>query len=334
MTELSRRHLLAGTAAGAAAAALSPLAAPVPARAAAPALGKQAPGWYRYKLGSFEVTAVTDGSRPTKVPDNFVRNASREQWSAGLAAVYMDKENPAFPFTPIVVNTGSKLIAIDTGLGAGAYEQSKGAIGQFQTNLAASGIDPKLIDTVIISHFHPDHINGLLLADGKPAFPNAEILVPAVEWKFWTDAGNMSKAAGTPLENNFKNVGRVFGAFGNKVTQYEAGKEVAPGITSMATPGHTPGHTSFTIASGAASVMAQIDVTAGPALLFVRNPDYQVFFDMDGPLAVQTRRKLYDQLVADKMMVQGFHLPFPSVGYMEKEGNGYRFVPRPWNPVI
>ena len=332
MTELTRRSVIAGAAVGAAS-AMSPIATSVPANAAAPAAGKQAAGWYRYKVGDFEVTVVTDGSRPTKLPDNFIRNAQRDAWSAGLAAVYMDKESPAFPFTPIVVNTGPKLVAIDTGLGVAAYEQSKGAIGQYQTNLAAAGIDPKSIDTVIISHFHGDHINGLLAAGNNPAFPNAEILVPEVEWKFWTDEGEASRAS-EGLKGNFANAKRVFGALGNKVTPYQAGKEVAPGITAVATPGHTPGHTSFTISSGSASVMAQIDVTAGPALLFVRNPDYQAFFDMDGPLAVQTRRKLYDQLAADKTMVQGFHLPFPSVGYMEKDGNGYRFVPSPWNPTI
>ena len=333
MTELTRRHVVASAAAGAAATALSPLATSIPAGAAAPATGKQVGGWYRYKLGDFEVTVVTDGARPTKVPDTFVRNAPSETWRAGLAAVYMDKENPAFPFTPIVVNTGAKLVAIDTGLGAGAYEQSKGAIGQYQTNLAAAGIDPKSIDVVIISHFHGDHIGGLLTTDNKPVFPNAEILVPEVEWKFWTDEGEASRAS-EGLKGNFANAKRVFGALGNKVTPYQARKDVVPGINAVATPGHTPGHTSFRISSGPANVMAQIDVTAGPALLFVRNPDYQAAFDMDGPMAVQTRRKLYDQLVADKMMLQGFHLPFPSVGYIEKDGNGYRFVPVPWNPTI
>ncbi len=116
------------------------------------------------------------------------------------------------------------------------YEQRKGIVGQFHTNLAAAGIDRNAVDTVIISHFHGDHINGLLTADSKPAFPNAEVLVPSGEWKFWNDAGEESKATGNALvEGNFKNIKRVFGALGNKVTQYEAGKEVVPGITSMAT---------------------------------------------------------------------------------------------------
>jgi glyoxylase-like metal-dependent hydrolase (beta-lactamase superfamily II) len=331
MTELTRRHVVASAAAGAAATALSPLATSIPAGAAAPATGKQVGGWYRYKLGDFEVTVVTDGARPTKVPDTFVRNAPSETWRAGLAAVYMDKENPAFPFTPIVVNTGAKLVAIDTGLGAGAYEQSKGAIGQYQTNLAAAGIDPKSIDVVIISHFHGDHIGGLLTTDNKPVFPNAEILVPEVEWKFWTDEGEASRAS-EGLKGNFANAKRVFGALGNKVTPYEPGKEVAPGVTSVATHGHTPGHVSHVIASGNSKVMVQADVTNVP--LFVQNPGWFIQFDMDGPAAEATRRKFYDMLVAEKMLVQGFHYPFPSLGHIEKAGTGYRVVPVPWSPTI
>jgi glyoxylase-like metal-dependent hydrolase (beta-lactamase superfamily II) len=333
MNNLTRRHLLAGAASATAVAGFASLAGAPPANAAAPLSEKQAPGWYRYKVGSFEITVATDGARPTKVPDSFVKNVPSETWRAGLTSVYMDQHNPVFPFTPIAVNTGQKLVVIDTGLGPAAYEQSKGAVGQFHNNLAAAGIDRGAVDVVLISHFHADHVSGLLTADSKPAFPNAEIMVPAAEWKYWTDEGEASRAP-EGLKGGFANVKRIFGALSNKVTQFEGGKEVVSGITTLATPGHTPGHTSFVVASGSASVMVQVDVTAGPALLFVRYPDYQPFFDMDGNLAAATRRKLYDQLAADRMMVQGFHLPFPSVGFIEKDGNGYRFVAKPWNPTV
>jgi glyoxylase-like metal-dependent hydrolase (beta-lactamase superfamily II) len=247
--------------------------------------------------------------------------------------MYLEKDKIVVPYTPIAVNTGSKLVVIDTGLGGALYEQSKGAVGQFQNNLAAAGIDAKAVDTVIISHFHGDHINGLITADNKPAFPNAEVMVPAGEWKFWNDDGEMSKATGNALvEGNFKNVKRVFGALGNKVTQYEPGKEVAPGITSLATHGHTPGHVSHIISSGNAKLMVQADVTNVP--LFVQNPSWVIQFDMDGAAAEATRRKFYDMLAAEKMMVQGFHYPFPSVGHIEKAGSGYRVIPVPWNPTI
>ena len=330
MTLLTRRAVLAGAAATT---ALSPLAASPPAQAAAPLAGKQAPGWYRYKVGSIEITAVTDGARSNPLTDTFIRNVKKDDVNKVLEANHMEKDKITVPYTPIVVNTGSKLVVINSGLGPALYEQSKGVVGQFHTNLAAAGIDRNAVDAVIISHFHGDHINGVLTADNKPAFPNAEILVPAGEWKFWNDDGEMSKATGNAIvEGNFKNVKRVFGALGNKVTQYEVGKEIAPGITSVATHGHTPGHVSHVVSSGNAKVMVQADVTNVP--LFVQNPGWFIQFDMDGAAAEATRRKFYDMLVAEKMMVQGFHYPFPSVGYVEKAGSGYRVVPVPWNPTI
>jgi len=333
MQSLSRRNMLMG--ALATSAALIPPFAGRPARAAAPAVGKQTPGWYRYKVGTTEVTAVTDGARTFPLADNFVRNAPKDAVNTALAAGYWEKDKVTAPFTPVVVNTGSKLVVIDTGNGPAQYEASKGAVGQFHTNLAAAGIDRSAVDTVIISHFHADHINGLLTADNKPAFPNAELLVPATEWKYWSDDGEMSKAAvGSPLEGNFKNVRRVFGALGNKVAQYEAGKEIVSGITSVATPGHTPGHTSHIVASGNGKVMVQADVTAAIGLLFVRNPGWHAVFDMDGGTAEATRRKVYDMAAAEKLMIQGFHFPFPALGYVEKDGTGYRLVPAHWNPVL
>jgi glyoxylase-like metal-dependent hydrolase (beta-lactamase superfamily II) len=330
MTQLTRRAVLVGAAA---ATALSPFAANSPAQAAAPLASKQAPGWYRYKVGSIEITVATDGARANPLTDTFIRNVPKEETNKALEAMYLEKDKIVVPYTPIAVNTGSKLVVIDTGLGGALYEQSKGAVGQFQNNLAAAGIDAKAVDTVIISHFHGDHINGLITADNKPAFPNAEVMVPAGEWKFWNDDGEMSKATGNALvEGNFKNVKRVFGALGNKVTQYEPGKEVAPGITSLATHGHTPGHVSHIISSGNAKLMVQADVTNVP--LFVQNPSWVIQFDMDGAAAEATRRKFYDMLAAEKMMVQGFHYPFPSVGHIEKAGSGYRVIPVPWNPTI
>src|SRR5262245_61968023 len=331
MTQLTRRGMLTGAAA-ISATALS-IQGHLPARAAAPPAGKQAPGFYRYKVGDIEVTAVTDGARTFPLPDNFVKNAGKDAVATAMSSMYMDAGKAMAPFTPVVVNTGSKLVVIDTGLGPTTFEQSKGAMGQFHSNLAAAGIDRNAVDAVIISHFHGDHINGLLAADNKAAFPNAEIMVPATEWKYWSDDGEMSKAP-DGLKANFTNARRVFGALGNKVTPYETGKELVPGIASVATPGHTPGHASHLITSGNSKVLVQADVTAAIGLLFVRNPGWHAVFDMDGALAEQTRRKTYDMAATDKMLIQGFHFPFPALGYIEKDGANYRLVPVAWSPVI
>ena len=327
---VTRRTVLAGAAA---ATALTPLSASLPVGAAVPQAAKQAPGFYRYKVGTFEITVVTDGAFGNPLTDTFVRNVRPAEVNQALEAMFLPKDKVTVPYTPIVVNTGSKLVVIDTGLGPDLYAKQNGIVGQFHTNLAAAGFDRNAVDAVIISHFHGDHINGLVTADNKPAFPNAEVLVPAGEWKFWNDPGEESRAAGNVLvENNFRNIRRVFAALGNKVTQYEAGKELVPGVTSMATYGHTPGHVSHIVSSGNSSVMVQADVTNVP--LFVQHPGWFIQFDMDGPVAEATRRKFYDMLVAEKMLVQGFHYPFPSLGHIEKAGSGYRVIPVPWNPTI
>lgn len=328
MTELTRRHILAG----AAATALTPLAN-APATAAAPPVGKQNAGYYRYKVGAIEVTVVTDGANTFKFTDTHVMNKSRDELNAALEAAYYPKDLMTTPYNPVVVNTSGKLVVIDTGTSEANFERSKGAAGQCQTNLKAAGIDRNAIDMVVISHFHGDHINGLLTPDKKLAYPNAEILVPAAEWKYFMDDGEMSRAPKGRMETVFKNLRGVFDAIGRKVTPYEPGREIAPGITSVATPGHTPGHQSFIVASGNGKVFVQGDVTHVP-WVFVRNPGWHGFYDQDGPMAEATRRKVYDMLVAERMMVQGFHYPFPSHAYIEKTATGYREVPVPWSPTI
>ena len=331
MTQLTRRHVLAGAAAASAATALTPLAN-TPAFTAAPQAGKQAPGWYRYKVGSYEITVATDGKNTFKLPDTFVVNAKKDQVNEALAAAHMEKDMMTIPYSPIVINTGSKLVVMDTGTGEGNFERSKGMGGQFHNNLKASGIDRNAVDVVVISHFHGDHINGLIGPENKPAFPNAEIMVPETEAAFWADESNTSKLPEV-ARGQMGNVKRVFGIV-NKVTKYQAGKELVPGITAIASPGHTHGHHSHLITSGSGKLLVQADITAGMANLFVRNPDWQFVFDSDKATAVTTRKKLYDMAAAEKMMVQGFHFPFPSRGYVEKSGNGYRLVPAPWNPAV
>jgi glyoxylase-like metal-dependent hydrolase (beta-lactamase superfamily II) len=147
------------------------------------------------------------------------------------------------------------------------------------------------------------------------------------------DDGEMSRAPQGRLQDVFKNARRVFHAVGRKVTQYEPNKEVVPGITSVATYGHSPGHNSHIVSSGSAKVFVQADVTHVP-WLFVRNPGWHAFYDQDPKMAEEGRRKVYDMLVAEKMMVQGFHYPFPAHAHIEKSGDGYREIMMPWNPSI
>jgi glyoxylase-like metal-dependent hydrolase (beta-lactamase superfamily II) len=333
MTKLNRRQILAGAAAAGAATALSPLGAPSAGAALSPA-GAQAPGFYRYKVGDYECTSINDGARSFPMPDAFVTNIPKDRALAAAEAAYMPKGMVTVPFNPQLINTGSKLVLIDCGNGISTFEPTKGAVGRTLQNLAASGVDPKSIDVVLMSHLHPDHTNGIRTADGAMAFPNAEIMVPAKEWDFWMSDENAAKAQSNEMmKNYFANVKKIYAGIESKVTKYEWGKEVAPGITSVATPGHTPGHTSFVVASGNSKILIQADVTNIPEF-FLRNPDWHVAYDFDPELAQTTRHKFYDMVAAEKATVVGFHFTFPSIGHVEKDGTGYRLIPVAWNPVI
>lgn len=329
--ELSRRGLITGAAALGAALPLTGALSLVPdaARAAIAPVGQQVPSIYRYKVGTIELTAVNDGVRTSPLTEGFVKNAKPDEVNAALEAGFMPKGQVTVQFNPLLLNTSGKLVLIDTGNGP---QQGSATVGRLNASLGWAGVKPADVDIVVISHFHGDHINGLRTDDGALAFPNAEILVPAAEWAFWMDDGEMSRAS-EGLKAAFTNVRRVFKDLESKIRRYEWDKEIAPGITSVNTVGHTPGHTSFVVASGNAKLFVQSDVTNTP-VLFVPHPEWQVQYDMDGAKAAETRRKVYDMLASERMQVTGYHYPFPATGFVAKDGTGYRFVPAMWNPAL
>ncbi len=298
-------------------------------RAAVPLSGSQAPGFYRMKLGDYEVTVLNDGARSFPLPDTFVTNVTKDQALAAAGDAFMPAGKVTVPFNPTLINTGSKLVLIDTGNGPAP----DGSVGHLFPNLAAAGVAPKDIDIVVLSHLHPDHTNGLKAADGSVAFPNATIIAPATEWAFWMSDDNMGKAQDKLTQTYFANTRKVFAGINDRIGRYEWGSEVAPGVTAIATPGHTPGHTSFAIASGNSRMLVQSDVTNIPEL-FLRNPDWHVAYDHDPDLAAATRHKFYDMAASEKMLVVGYHFAFPSAGHVEKTATGYRLVPVAWSPSI
>lgn len=332
MTHLSRRHILAGGAAlpvlATAMPLLSGLFAPSTA-AAQTGSGQQVPGLYRYKIGGVEVTAVNDGVRTFPLPEGFVKNASRQEVNAALEAAFMPKDTMSIQFNPLLLKTGGKRVLIDTGNGP---QGGNASVGKLPANLAWAGVKPADIDTVVISHFHADHINGLRAEDGALAFPNAEILVPAAEWSYWMDDGEMSRAP-EALKAGFENARRVFKDIDSRVTRYEWDKEIAPGLTAVEAAGHTPGHTAFVLADGNGKLFIQSDTTNLPQL-FAVHPEWQVQFDMDGDKATQTRKRIYDMIAAERLPITGYHYPFPAVGFVRKNDGGYEMVPATWNPVL
>ncbi|MCU0885505.1 MAG: MBL fold metallo-hydrolase [Beijerinckiaceae bacterium] len=325
MIDLSRREAFM-TAAAATALAASGLSAATPALAQAAAAG-QAPGFYRYKVGDMTVTAINDGfaRRPL---EGFVRNAELSAVQAAMSAAFLPADALPIAFTTLVVQNGAQITLLDTGNGDSGAPTS----GVWMRNFRAAGFTPEQVTRVVFSHFHGDHINGLRLKDGTLTFPNAELNVPAPEWAVWMDDARMG-AAPEAMRGAFANVRRVFAPVAANVKQYQPGAEVAPGITSVAAFGHTPGHCVFMISSGTGKLMFMADTTNHPAL-FVKNPDWSAVFDMDADAARATRRRLLDMAAAEKTQVHFYHAPFPATGFIAKAGNGFDYVPVQWSSAV
>ena len=318
---ITRRSILA---AGAAASVIPSRFGGV-ARAAAPPVAAQAPTFFRYRVGDMQVTAIHDGMAYRSL-DGFVPNAPPGALQQALADNFLPTDRFPVTFTSLVVNTGSKLVLIDTGNG----DVGAPTTGTWMANFRAAGFDPAGVDAVVFSHFHSDHISGFRLKDGTAVFPRAEIMVPAPEWAFWMNDGNM---AGAPdaLMGTFQNSRRVFGPVAKDVTPFAWGKEIVPGITAIDAAGHTPGHTAFAIVSGTGKLMVMSDTTNNPAI-FARHPEWSAIVDQDAAMARATRRRMLDIAAAERRQVSFYHAAFPATGHIAREADGYRLVPIMWQP--
>jgi glyoxylase-like metal-dependent hydrolase (beta-lactamase superfamily II) len=323
MTMLTRRTLLGGAAALAAAGSFIG----TPARAAAPMIGKQGPSFYRYKVGDFEVTVLSEGSVRNAAVQNMALNQQLPDIQKALGNAFLPTDHVVNQFNVLVVNTGRNLVLIDSGFG----DNGAPTVGNLASNMAAAGIDPKSVDTILVSHFHGDHINGIRAKAGTANFPNAEIMVAAPEWKHWTDAGEESKAAQV-WKGNFGAVKRVFDPIAKDVKQYEQGKELVPGITAVDARGHSPGHTAFLVSSGNGKLLVTSDTVNHQIL--VRNPEWALWADMDPAMATASRKRLLDMAATDRIQIAAYHLPFPSTGFISKQGNGYEFHPAYWQAAL
>jgi len=290
----------------------------------APAQAQKTPdpasGFHTYKVGAATLTALYDGIWEKAHDPAFIANASVAETKEALAAAGLTTDFVSIPFTVLAVQIGNRLILCDSGTGG----QVQPTAGKMMANMKAAGLDPAKVDTILISHFHPDHIYGLMAKDtNAPVFPQAEIVVTATEYKWWTDPAVVDKLP-EARKGLARRIQAVFPTWKN-MRQVEGDVEVAPGIRLVNTPGHTPGHTAFHLASGGQQLMISSDTFYVPALT-VAHPGWHGSYDQNGPLAEASRRKLADRIVADKLAVAGYHFPFPGSGTIEKDGSGYAFV--------
>ncbi len=303
--KLTRRTALAGAAA-------LPLAATLatPTRAAAPIVGAGSAPYQRVSLGGFDVTTILAGSRAVEGPHNiFGLNVDDETFSKVSDQANIPTDVSQFFFTPTVVNTGAELVLFDTGL------NPDGTLAALQ----AAGYRADQIDIVVLTHMHGDHIGGLMQGDA-PTFPNARYVTGQVEFDAWAQAEN--EGFNTKVK-----------PLADQMTFLDDGGSVASGITAMATFGHTPGHMAYMIESDGKQLVLGADF-ANHYVWSLAYPDWEVKFDMDKSAAATTRRALLDMLATDKLPFVGYHMPWPAYGYVEKDGDGYAYVPHSYQLLL
>lgn len=318
----NRRTLLG---AGLAAAAL-PL---MQAKAAAPFVGRGAPAWYRFRFGEYEATVISDGALPLgKAEDSFV-GARPGEINAMMQANFLDPANALLEQNALVINTGRNLILFDTGMGdsMGADSQMFGpTTGRLLRNMRQAGIDPAQIDLVVLSHAHCDHCWALVDAQGNRNFPNAQVAVSEADLKYWTDEGNIRGPAfmGPFIRGATKNLN----AYRDRMMMVQDGREVVPGVIAMSAPGHTVGHTIYAINSGP-NVMVYTGDLAHHQVLLLRRPLLEFAFDTDPKQSAQTRARALDRFANERVQLLSYHFPWPGLGRVAKEGEGYAWMPSP-----
>jgi len=322
MIALTRRNfVVSATAASAAFGLKGPMAFISPAEAQTGSTA-DVPRFARFKVGDIEVTQLYDGIWQKAHDPNFIRNATVEETKKALREGNLTDAHVPITFTVTVVRSGGRTVMFDAGTG-GQLAPTAGLM--MKESLQAAGIDPKSITTIVVTHFHADHIFGLMAKDtNAQIFSEAEIIVPASEYRYWTDPGLIAKLP-EARQGLAKRVQATLPGWRN-VKQAENDTDVAPGVRSVASNGHTPGHTSYLVSSGNDQLMVLGDVSNVPAL-FVRNPGWHAAFDQDAEMAESTRRKMFDRVVADKVIVTGYHFGMPGAGRIAKDGSGYAYTP-------
>ncbi len=317
MFDISRRKLVLSASATAALGLSGPMELLRPAAAN----GEGDKGYLAYKIGDIDCISVYDGIWQRDHDEDFIRNASVDETKAALSKAGISPDFVPIEFAQTVVKSGGKTLLIDAGTGG----QLAPTAGSTLENLVAAGIDPASIDTVAISHFHPDHIFGLMAKDtNEQIFPDAEIKLPEKEYNFWTDPGLIEK-----LPDNRKGLAkRIQATFPNweNVTLTGEDTEIAPGVKSVAAYGHTPGHTAYHVSSGNDQLLVVGDIANVPAL-FLANPTWQAVFDQDPEAATRTRIELLERAITDNAVIAGSHFGFPNAGRVTKDGSGYVFEP-------
>ena len=291
-----------------------------PGLAAAPMVKTNAPGFYRIMLGDFEVTVINDGTVDLPV-DQLLQNTSKEKVEQALARRHLksplETSDDAF-----LINTGSKLVLIDSGAGT----LFGPTLGKLLANIKASGYQPEQVDEIYITHMHPDHVGGLS-ADGKPVFPNAVVRADKKEADYWLSADNAAKAP-DQMKGFFQGAQAMLAPYvsAGKFQPFSGAAELVPGIKASPSAGHTPGHTSYVVESKGQKLALVGDMIHVAAIQFLE-PNVVIGFDTDAKSAEAERQKEFAAAAKGGYLLGAAHLPFPGLGHLAQDGKGYEWIP-------
>lgn len=323
---LNRRAIMLSAVAGASSMVVPALGDSRSANAqAAPSLTGNA-GHYRFRVGDISATVLSDGviGGPPRV---YASDAPEAELEAVLRRAFLATDHMTLNLNTLLIETAGRRILVEAG--AGKTMGPNG--GRIFENLAAIGLGGADIDTIVISHTHPDHVGNLRTADGGRAFPRATIFVPKADWDFFVRADPDLSYMPVPEEFRLRfaaNIKNSLEPVMNNVELYEAGGEIVPGLTTLVASGHTPGMATFLVHSGSDQLLLTADLAYHP-VVNVDNP-WLPGPDRDKEMALASRRRIFDRAATDRIPVLGFHFPFPGLGWMLKTDGGYAWVPANW----
>ena len=289
-------------------------------QAAAPFAGTQAPGYYRMKLGDFEITVLNDGTSLLPA-GSFLTNVGAAEIQQALARSFLKDPVPTSD-NGFLVNTGSKLVLIDTGNG----ERGDPKIGKLLANLKASGYQPEQVDEVYITHMHGDHIGGLT-TNGRPVFPNAIVRADKREADYWLSAANLNKAD-KDVKARFEGARTALDPYiaAGRFKTFDGATDLVPGVRSLPGYGHTPGHSLYVVESKGEKLVLCGDLLHVGAVQFA-NPAAGIRFDSDATAATALRQKVFAEAASQGYWIGAAHIAFPALGHVAKAGDGYAWVP-------